>query len=246
MIKHKIVKRKPYLQILEDECPNCGYRLAIWARRSDGEQFVGCSKYPQCKYTEYKTLIDYIRDDLKIPLTWRPKKSGVIETVFQNCQSRTEKQYLLGAIYFIDATKDGKSGNADINIGNIFYQETFYNGLIVNRMFEHWKMGGYSPTSLAIAPQIRFGNKLHHDFGIFCSSEKYPKENDLYLECGIEIDYHPSHEWNPDADKFRDSLVKYKVLRIKPEESPLTWFRLFESIYNQNAEEAMERANSNN
>jgi hypothetical protein len=40
----------------------------------------------------------------------------------------------------------------------------------------------------------------------------------------VEIDYHPSHEWNPGVDKFRDSLVKYKVLRIQPEDEPLKWF----------------------
>ena len=231
-------KSKPYICILDDKCPMCGHKLAIWARRSDNKQFVGCSKYPVCKYAEQKTLIDFIRDDLNIPLTWRPGKSVAIENVLQICQSRTEKQYLLGAIYFIDSTKENISAETDISDGKIFYQNEYYHGLIINRMYERWKMGGYSPTSLAIVPQIGFGENLHHDFGIFCSSQKYPSNTDWYLECAVEIDYHPSHLWNPGADKYRDSLVNYNVLRITRDESPLKWFRLFEGLYNHNAEES--------
>ena len=86
-------------------------------------------------------------------------------------------------------------------------------------------MGGeYSPTSLAIVPQIKFGTKLHHDFGIFTSGEKKPHTDEWSFELAVEIDYHPSHEWNPGVDKFRDSLVNYKVIRIMQQDDPLLWF----------------------
>ena len=224
MIKKK-AKPKRYLQLLDDKCPQCGHRLAIWVNHGKNEKFISCSNFPICKHAERKGLFEFIRDELEIPLIWRPKFTRAVEAIMNDCQSRKERQYLLGAVFFIDATENGKSKNAEISSSRIMYEGISYYGLIFERIYQYWNMSGYySPTSLAIVPQLGFGNKLHHDFGIFFSNEKYPKENDWVFELAVEIDYHPSHEWNPGIDKFRDSLVKYKILRILRETEPIKWF----------------------
>lgn len=213
-MKKKTTKR--YLQLLDDLCPS-GHRLAIWSKKSDGQKFIGCSEFPKCKFTESKSLFDYIRDDIKIPLTWRIKKSASIEEVMYLCQSRIERQYLLGAIYFI--------GTDDFDYTSIDYKNSSYYGLSFPSVFRSLDFDEYSPTSLAIVPQVKFGEKLHHDFGIFTSDEKLPKSNEWHFGIAVEIDYHPSHEWNPGIDNFRDTIVSYKVLRILREDSPLIWFK---------------------
>lgn len=35
----------------EPYCPECGARMVLRTRRSDGERFWGCSNYPECKGT---------------------------------------------------------------------------------------------------------------------------------------------------------------------------------------------------
>lgn len=212
---------KQYLQLLNDECPN-GHRLAIWVKKSNGQKFVGCSEFPKCKYAEKKSLIDYIRDDIEIPLTWRLKKTISIEEAMNLCQSRTERQYLLGAIHFI--------GTDDFDCAPIEYKNARYFGLVFPSVFRSLDFDSYSPTSLAIVPQVKFGEKLHHDFGIFTSDEKLPKVDEWHFEIAVEIDYHPSHEWNPSLDNFRDSIVNYKVLRILRDDKPLTWFKKVKNV----------------
>jgi len=231
----KSTKRKSYLQLLDDKCPN-GHRLAIWAKRNGREKFIGCSEFPNCKYIESKTWLDFIRDDLGIPLTWRPKKSASIEEAMYRCQSRAEKQYLLGAVYYIHTN--------DFDYAPVKYKNIKHFGLTFSSVFGSLKMGGYTPTSLAIVPQVHFGIKSHHDFGIFYSGEKFPSENDWQLELAVEIDYHPSHEWNPSVDEYRDSLVTYRVLRLNKGDDPLKWFRRVEGIYNTNAENELENLDS--
>jgi len=36
---------------MNDECPDCGEELEIKENR-DGEEFWGCSGFPECRYTE--------------------------------------------------------------------------------------------------------------------------------------------------------------------------------------------------
>lgn len=36
---------------LVSKCPDCGSRLDLRCRKSDGAQFAGCSAYPRCKFT---------------------------------------------------------------------------------------------------------------------------------------------------------------------------------------------------
>jgi len=199
---------------------------------------IGCSDFPKCNYSELKTFFEYIGNDLEIPLTWRPNFSREVEAIMKFCQSRAEKQYLLGATYFVDSTDDGRSKNTWIKSSQVKYHNFNYDGLVFECIFNSWDMSGeYSPTSLAIVPQIKFGDKLHHDFGIFCSGEKTPNIDEWDFELAVEIDYHPSHEWNPGDDKFRDSLVSYKVIRILRDDKPLEWFSKIKSeigskIYN--------------
>ncbi len=231
MVK-KRSKPKRYQQLIEDECPNCGHNLAIWDKRNGGEKFVGCSEFPNCKYLESKTWIDFIRDDLGIPLTWRPKKTLPVEEAMNHCQSRAEKQFLLGAVYYINTS--------DLDYAPVKYKGTRCFGLVFHGVYRSLTMGGYTPTSLAIVPQVQFWNNNHHDFGIFCSGEKFPTVNDWQLELAVEIDYHPSHEWNPSVDEYRDTLVPYRVLRLKKTDDPLKWIRTVVGIYNTNAENALE------
>jgi ssDNA-binding Zn-finger/Zn-ribbon topoisomerase 1 len=34
------------------ECPKCGARLSLRRQRATGNAFLGCTKYPACKFTE--------------------------------------------------------------------------------------------------------------------------------------------------------------------------------------------------
>lgn len=33
-------------------CPECGAELVIRAQRATGQEFLGCARYPRCKYSE--------------------------------------------------------------------------------------------------------------------------------------------------------------------------------------------------
>jgi ssDNA-binding Zn-finger/Zn-ribbon topoisomerase 1 len=37
--------------VLTGDCPNCGEPLAVRRRRKDGERFIGCSAFPQCRWS---------------------------------------------------------------------------------------------------------------------------------------------------------------------------------------------------
>ena len=41
---------------MENLCPDCGEPLVLRENRATGEQFYGCSAYPECRYT--KKLLD--------------------------------------------------------------------------------------------------------------------------------------------------------------------------------------------
>ncbi len=232
MVKKKS-KPKGYLQLLDNKCPRCGRKLAIWARHTDNEKFIGCSDFPKCTYARKKTEVDFIREELGVPIGWRLGIEDKLLDIFSKCQSSKEKLYLLGAIYYLDTD--------DFYSEHVKYKDEIYDSLVFNRVYQYLKIGGYSPTSLAIASQVEFGNNYHHDFGIFFSDKKYPTENDWWLGLAVEIDYHPRHELKPNIDKYRDSLVKYKVLRLKKgDEHPQNWFRNVEFTFNNYVEDAFE------
>lgn len=224
MIRKKTVKRKPYQRLLDGHCPECGKNLAVWKRHSDGQEFIGCSGYSKCTYTPKKNEVDYLREQLEVPVDWRLNLDYKLMGIFEQCQSSKEKLYLLGAVYYLETD--------DFGYEDIKYDGVTYHGLVFNRVYYHMKIGGSSPTSLAIVSQVEFAIKFHHDFGIFFSSEKYPTENDWWFGLAVEIDFHPKHEWQPNIDKYRDGLVKYRVLRLKKGDDPKVWFRNVEHTYN--------------
>lgn len=50
-----------------EHCPDCGGRLAVRRNRRDRSAFIGCSRYPRCRYTENycereQRLLDRIAD----------------------------------------------------------------------------------------------------------------------------------------------------------------------------------------
>lgn len=230
----KKINSKRYLQLIDIKCPRCSKKLAVWRRHADGEKFIGCSDFPSCRYTKSKTEVDFAREELGVPIEWRPNLDNSLLGIFSECQSSKEKLYLLGAIYYLDTH--------NFSYGRIKYKDKIYYGLIFNCVYQYLKMGGYSPTSLGIVSQVEFGNNYHHDFGIFFSDEREPRENDWWLGLAVEIDYHPRHEWNPDIDKYRDNLVKHKVLRLKKGNEPKNWFRHVEFTFNSYAEDEFEKS----
>ncbi|NPV77867.1 MAG: hypothetical protein HPY59_16020 [Anaerolineae bacterium] len=99
--------------------------------------------------------------------------------------------------------------------------------------FAYWG-GGIAPSAMAFVPQVGFEKKPHHDFGIFFSREHAATYKDWDLDFAIEIDIHPHHKYNAGMDKFRDSLVKYSVLRLHPSrDEPLKWFRKVMSLFSR-------------
>ncbi len=224
--------KKRYLRLVDDKCPLCRKKLAVWVRHSDKEEFIGCSGFPNCRYTKDLTRVDFARKHLGIPIDWGLSIDGKLFEIFNQCQSRPERAYLLGAIYYL--------GTSDFDDGYIVYKNEKYSGLVFNQVHGCLKVGGYSPTSLAIVSQLVFGNNYHHVFGIFFSHEKHPSSDQWELGVAVEIDYHPEHEWNPGKDKYRDSLVQYDVLRLNKGDDAKEWFRKVEFIYNSIAEASFE------
>jgi ssDNA-binding Zn-finger/Zn-ribbon topoisomerase 1 len=224
MQRKKFLKRKLYQRLIDSRCPKCEKKLAVWKRHSDSQEFIGCSEYPKCTYTPKKSEVDFLREELGVPIDWKYGIANRLIGVFEKCQSSKEKLYLLGVIYYLDTE--------DFDFGNIKYNGEEYDGLIFNRFYYCQKLGGACPTSLAIIPQVTFGKNFHHDFGIFFSKEKFPTQDEWKFGLAVEIDYHPKHEWSPETDRFRDSLVKYKVLRLKQGDNPQKWFRKVEVFYN--------------
>jgi restriction system protein len=40
------------IESIQEKCPLCGGNLVVRKNRKDGKSFLGCSKYPTCKYTK--------------------------------------------------------------------------------------------------------------------------------------------------------------------------------------------------
>jgi ssDNA-binding Zn-finger/Zn-ribbon topoisomerase 1 len=50
--------------IIYGNCPRCGCNLVKRSRRSDGNLFVGCSGYPNCKFVcDYNSLVERTIDN---------------------------------------------------------------------------------------------------------------------------------------------------------------------------------------
>lgn len=44
---------------IKKTCPECGNRMVVRANHETGHEFLGCSQYPECKYTE--PMPEYMR-----------------------------------------------------------------------------------------------------------------------------------------------------------------------------------------
>ncbi len=223
-------KNKQVQQYLPKYCPRCGKKLVERTNNSTQEKFVGCSGFPKCKYIEYKTVVDYACETLGV--TWRPNiDNDVISLLEKKCQSRDEREYLIGVAYYLDHHCNDYNGKG-INLSKVKveYKCRIFDGIGFIEPFVYWG-GDESPSAMSFVPQLPFGEKYHHDFGIFYAPEHSFTPQDWWLAIAVEIDIHPSHEMHPDEDHYRDSLVDYIVLRINQEDKPLTWFKKVRSIW---------------
>ena len=48
-----------------DSCPKCTRPLSIRSRRADGKQFIGCTGYPECKFTSNDIRLEQPRSGLE-------------------------------------------------------------------------------------------------------------------------------------------------------------------------------------
>ncbi len=218
-------------------CPKCGKSLVRRTNHKTNHQFVGCYDYKGCGYVvhEQKTRETYVVED-SFPNGWKPNCNRDVYKLFEKCYSRPEIRYLFGAAYYLDIScgyiKDGVSLTAT----TIVYNGKKCDAVQFGEPFFYWG-GGVAPSAMAFVPQLEFSNDKHHDFGIFYADDHAVSEEGWYLGMAVEIDYHPSHEYQSYKDRYRDSLVNYRVLRLKPEkDGHLNWFTYVKSLYSSKCE----------
>ena len=237
MMKRNIKSRRKIIaNRVGRDCPRCGHPLVKRVNGMTQEKFIGCSNFPKCNYIQAKTVVDYACESLGVE--WRPNIQEEIiylldDIVRRKLGSRDEVEYILGAAYYLDhlyETYDNENG-IKLYKTEIQYGEMKYDGIGFLEPFDYWG-GGIAPSAMAFVPQVGFGQKLHHDFGIFFSGDHSASSTDWYLDYAVEIDIHPHHQIDPGMDKFRDSLVNYPVLRLNPStDEPLKWFRKVMSLF---------------
>lgn len=218
---HKKKSRKK--RLLSRKCPLCGKRLAVRFNDSNGEKFLGCSNYPRCKHTEPVAKVTEVDQLCKFSLVtdWRPDIHSDVIPILSSCQSTFEKSYLLGVAYFLDKESNSRTW---LYRSSVVYQHKHYVGIAFDRPWDAWeKIGIGGPSALMFVPQLSFGEKLHHDFGVFYGWDTSPREDEWVFHLAVEIDIHSSHRTSS-IDWFRDSLVSYLVLRVVLEDDPLNWF----------------------
>jgi ssDNA-binding Zn-finger/Zn-ribbon topoisomerase 1 len=243
MIKRKT---KPRRKIIANktgrDCPRCGHPLVKRVNGKTREKFIGCSNFPNCNYIQAKTIIDYACESLGVE--WRPNIQKEVvwlldDIVRKKLGSRDEVEYMLGAAYYLDHLYGNHNNEDGIELykTEIECNGKMYDGMAFLEPFVYWG-GGIAPSAMAFVPQVGFGEKLHHDFGVFFSGDHAATSKDWDLDFAVEIDIHPHHEYNAGMDKFRDSLVKYPVLRLHPSrDEPLKWFRKAMSLFSRNYED---------
>ena len=188
-------KRKLSLRL----CPKCGKHLITRINPSSRQKFLGCTDFPHCKYTEpikQNTIVDYVC--MNLGLSWRPEIDNDVLLILENSDlfhSSDEKEYLLGAAYYIDQYK-GESGCRHLSLHKttIEYRGKDFTGIGFAEPWDAW--GGSGPSALAFVPQFKFGERLHHDFGVFYSHEHAAVWEDSYkqswqFQFAVEVDVHP-------------------------------------------------------
>jgi ssDNA-binding Zn-finger/Zn-ribbon topoisomerase 1 len=217
---------------LNTKCPWCGEHLIKRQNKISKEFFIGCSNYPKCKFIKKKDAIDYACETLGIE--WRPNISDSAKKVLEKCQSRDEKEYLIGAAYYLDNHEEGcATEQMEIDSSTIPYTTKNYHAIIFIDPYKYYG-GGSVPSAIAFIPQFEFGNTLHHDFGIFFSNYRFGSNENWYMGLAIEVDVHPSHYYYNSQDKYRDSVSPYTVLRLDPFiDKPLSWFAKVINYWNR-------------
>ena len=154
-------------------CPRCGHPLVKRVNRTTQDKFIGCSNFSSCKYIQAKTIVDYCCESLGVE--WRPNiQKEVVSLIYgivnRLDSSKDEVKYMLGAAYFLDNLYGNNDYENCIELykTEIEYHETIYTGIAFLDIFAYWG-GGNAPSAMAFVPQLGFGEKLHHDFGVFFS-----------------------------------------------------------------------------
>lgn len=199
------------------------------------ESFIGCSGYPACDYTVDKEKIDYLIESFQS--VWKPNFSddGVRELIDKKCQSHPEIKYLLGAAYYLDHSSERNENSPGIFLHKtvVDYDGSHYGAIQFDEPYQYWCSP--APSAMAFVPQLKFANKLHHDFGIFFADDHGVDQTGWKLGLAVEIDVHPDHVFFPGKDYYRDSLVTYPVIRLTPDgDKPMTWFNKVESFWESN------------
>ena len=206
-------------------CPKCGKKLVLRKNSKTKETFWGCKGYPKCKFTHLKGVVDFVCEDY-LKVDWYPNITYEASLILELCQSKVEMAYLLGAAYCIDDQDICKIDNQMLICKTtIQFESIEYPALVFYDPFRYWD-GAVIPSAIAFVPQLCFAHKLHHDFGVFFSLERFGRGEKWHLHIAVEVDAHPAHWFDPGPDAFRDSLSPYKVLRLVPDtHDPLTWFK---------------------
>ena len=222
---------------IKNRCPQCSRHLVERTNRKTKERFVGCTGYPQCKYTEPWSIAQQMYNTFK--LDWRanltnPAMRFLDDLVNTEKVSKPEIYHILGAAYFLDHFTNKKFDDENgvrLDTTKILYRDKEFDALAFFEPFQYWG-GGWEPSAMAFVSQLPFGKKLHHDIGIFFGDSHDHSIANWELGLAVEIDIHPSHEFDPGLDMFRDRLVNYRVLRIRPEKyTALNWFTEIISYY---------------
>lgn len=215
-------------------CPRCGKSLVIRTNHNTNEQFIGCYDYLGCGYVvhEQKTRENYVAEN-SFPNGWKPNCNLGVYRLLEKCDSRPEIRYILGAAYYLDIKSGYLKDGISLTTTTIIHNGKKYEAIQFIEPFAYWG-DSFAPSAMAFVPQLEFSDSFHHDFGIFYADDHAVTETSWNLELAVEIDYHPAHEYQSGKDKYRDSLVKYPVLRFKPEtDSHLNWFVKVKNLYSE-------------
>ena len=168
-----------------------------------------------------------------LEIDWAPMLDRESMSVFDKCDSLLEVMYMFGAIHFLETicqrANNMAVGEYEIATAKMTYEENEYKGIFFHGVWPLWidEIGeDCGPQSILFVPQLKFGPGYHQDFGIFYG-DKYGSSESWVLQYGVEIDGYAIHKKRREKDKYRDSLVKYPVIRLLEEiHNPLKWFRL--------------------
>jgi hypothetical protein len=218
LAKPNFQKKKP--RLAGGTCQYCGSPLVWRINHKTGEPFKGCLNFNNCHRPSSREQYQV----LAFPDGWKPNCSNDVFSILQKCDSRPEIRYILGAAYFLDRDNNILQDGISLSAIHLIHDKVEYEAINFQDPFAFWG-GGDAPSAMAFVPQLVFAKRYHHDFGIFFAPTHSPLKHEWSLCMAIEIDVHPSHQYYPSTDKKRDSIVNYKVLRLKPEnQGYLNWF----------------------